>query len=633
MKVSGFDPQRSLSPSLSRAARIAVAAACLLGSPPEAPGATPCSPGWNGSLLINCDTLTGWSVESDVGASGSLRLVPGIVGGQAVELDWNLGTGQWVQAKFTFPRPMDLSRADLLGISLRGGGPAEISNTVGFLIADVNGVFHGYDMAGKNGGVNQIDRAMMNLPVPRKLLRFFFATGPEKQIDWTRINRFFLVVKRPGASQGGGSGRMTIDHVQEDAAALWTRQTAFETVTPREDAARRAVAYLISQQKSTGLFLSWKEEPSPKAWLYDQALALIVLSREGAFPGGAPGNEAARAAKRLVDFLISRQKADGHWARAWTPATGSQLADDGWVGDQAWCVMALAGYSGKSGSAAAGSSASRGAAWLVSKIDPEGKLVPGTEGNVDTWWAMVSTCRLPEAERIKTYLLGEDTVWDRDLRYWWRGSEDPVVAMDASTWLSAFARHPLVQETERSLAALSFTRRALVTSSDDGSRCGFDGMGPVSLWNEGTGQYVAAGGLEADRFLDELVAQQRADGSLPGSPDAWSSDSFGWLTNWSGLAPTCWFYFAVTGPPFPMQVSRRRGDSTGDGRLDLADPLAILVHLFLDGRIENGCGEAVADANGDGAVDLGDPIFLLFHLFLGGPEPPSSDPACHCAGG
>ncbi len=190
-------------------------------------------------------------------------------------------------------------------------------------------------------------------------------------------------------------------------------------------------------------------------------------------------DEAARAAEKLVSFVTAVQKADGHWARGWNPRTGQELVDDGWVGDQVWWVMALCIYAKKSGHAPAMSSAQRGADWLAPQIGPEGKVTAGTEGNVDAWWALMSTGRFAEADRIKNYLLNDQTVWDPNLGYWWRGLDDPMIAMDAATWLSFFARHPSVKETARAYAALSFVSRTLVTSSQDGSQCGFDGMGLV----------------------------------------------------------------------------------------------------------------------------------------------------------
>jgi hypothetical protein len=96
-------------------------------------------------------------------------------------------------------------------------------------------------------------------------------------------------------------------------------------------------------------------------------------------------------------------------------------------------------------------------------------------------------------------------------------------------------------------------RRTLVTNARDVDRrlCGFDGQGPVGIWYEGTAQYVAAGGEGAQDFLGALLSRQRADGSMPGSPENHATDAFGWLSRWSGVAPTAWLYFAITGQPFP----------------------------------------------------------------------------------
>ena len=91
-----------------------------------------------------------------------------------------------------------------------------------------------------------------------------------------------------------------------------------------------------------------------------------------------------------------------------------------------------------------------------------------------------------------------------------------------------------------------------MASDNSGSLCGLDGLGPVSIWNEGTAQYVSAGGPDAQDYLDVLASQQEADGSLAGSPDDWKTDHFGWLTTMHGIAPTAWFYFAIEGSPFAL---------------------------------------------------------------------------------
>lgn len=513
-----------------------------------------CAPAWQGSTLVDAETLTGWAVERDTGSSGTLESVPGLTG-DAVRLNWNIGSGDWVQARYTFPSPVDLSHADLFGLSLHGD-TAVPANAMAIMWADTAGVFYGCDLPGNSHGINQVDRWLINLPLPKKLFRRFWGPG-DQPINWSQINRLFVVVKRPGPGSGGGSGRLTMDHIQCDQAASWPRQTAFVTVDTSparmSNAAAAAIGYLLSEQQPGGLLVSWKEESTPLAWLYDQALALIALARAGTWEGGLASNPAAQAADLLATFLMNAQKPDGHWARGWRADTQVELVDDGWVGDQGWCVMALAEYSLRSGVSEGLASAKRGAQWLASQIEPSGSIrgYGSTEGTVDVWWAMMATLRFPDAERIKGYLLSEQSVWDADLRYWWRGANDPMIAMDTATWVSVFARHPLVQQADRGLAALSFVRRTLVTTSESGLACGLDGQGPVSIWNEGTAQYVAAGGEDAAWFLETLLAQQNPDGSMPGSPDNFETDAFGWLTRWSGVAPTAWLHFAIRGLPFP----------------------------------------------------------------------------------
>lgn len=504
-----------------------------------------CTPGWTGTVLIDCESTANWSVEADIGSSGNIAIVKGVLGG-AVQLNWNGGTGTWVQAKYTFSQPVDLSQKDIFGLSLQGSiGKA---HTVSIMFADKNDVFYGLDC----NGISSISFWMKNLIFPKKLFRFFW--GPSTTIDWTSINRFFVAVKNLDNSRG----QLAIDHLQADRAADWPQQTVFETVLSDTAAKSRCIQYILSQQtENTGLFVSWKEEPVPKSWLYEQALVLIVLTREGHWEGTNPKNKAAQKAKKLVDFITSQQDMnDGHWPRGWD-STGVKLVDDLWVGDQAWWVMALVEYAEKSRDTAALASSGKGADWLASKVGTNGKVVPSTEGTVDTWWAMVAAQHFDKADAIQNYLLTK--VWDADLHYWWRGRDDndnldPVVAMDCATWTGAFAASTRVHRPDMANAALSFVRRTLVTTSSGGTLCGFDGMGPVSIWCEGTAQYVSAGGQDAQQFLNLLLSLQHTDGGMPGSPDSVAGSDFGWLTKWTGLAPTAWLYFALTQMPFPNQT-------------------------------------------------------------------------------
>lgn len=70
-----------------------------------------------------------------------------------------------------------------------------------------------------------------------------------------------------------------------------------------------------------------------------------------------------------------------------------------------------------------------------------------------------------------------------------------------------------------------------------------------------------------------------------------------------------------------------RGDTDASGSVDIADPIVLLLHLYLgDGRAE-GCLDA-ADADDSGALDMTDAVYSLSYLFLGGPQPPAPFGKC-----
>lgn len=73
-----------------------------------------------------------------------------------------------------------------------------------------------------------------------------------------------------------------------------------------------------------------------------------------------------------------------------------------------------------------------------------------------------------------------------------------------------------------------------------------------------------------------------------------------------------------------VQEAFVRADATGEGMVDISDPIAILNHLFLGGEIR--CCTDALDANDDGEVDIGDPVFALIFLFSGGARIPQPFP-------
>jgi hypothetical protein len=68
-----------------------------------------------------------------------------------------------------------------------------------------------------------------------------------------------------------------------------------------------------------------------------------------------------------------------------------------------------------------------------------------------------------------------------------------------------------------------------------------------------------------------------------------------------------------------------RGNANQDLRVNIADPVRILEHLFLDKPID--C-EKTGDADDDGQVHLNDAMYILDYLFRLGPiiKPPFPEP-------
>lgn len=74
----------------------------------------------------------------------------------------------------------------------------------------------------------------------------------------------------------------------------------------------------------------------------------------------------------------------------------------------------------------------------------------------------------------------------------------------------------------------------------------------------------------------------------------------------------------------PQRAVFHRGDSDGNGSVDITDGLAVLSHLFSGGP-EPGCLET-ADSNNDGTVNVADATLLFDYLFSGGAPPAAPGP-------
>jgi hypothetical protein len=142
------------------------------------------------------------------------------------------------------------------------------------------------------------------------------------------------------------------------------------------------------------------------------------------------------------------------------------------------------------------------------------------------------------------------------------------------------------------------------------------------LVSDGAGGHVhalLAYDLEGETAGEALMAI--ADAAAP--PPALAVDAAGdaYLAGGAGGAYVVGRFAAGAEPAF------RRSESSGDGVLDLTDPVFTLNYLFSGGP-PPACPDA-ADANDDGTLDITDAVFTLGFLFLGTAEPPSPGPfAC-----
>jgi len=478
------------------------------------------------------------------GTTGSLDTIAGYTD-TALELSYDLedADGNWAQIRCDFDPPLDLSAYDHLRFDWRGDPDAANSLEVGLI--DRSGASErifarGYHHAAHRGWWGQ-------LVVP---FSFLHPWTVGTTFDPTQVTAFMLSVVKDGDEDTGGAGRIAIDNL--NAYNVVSRTVPMDPSAPptnaaatNEAATTEAAQWLASQQQATGLLKSWEEESSCVAHTYDQALALIVFSREGMWT----------EADALVDGLIQAQSPDGSWYKSSDcGSTGLPCVHcHKWEGDVAWAVYGLSRYRALGGAhPGAGAALEEAADWLAGGVAPDGCLeIDHTEGTIDAWWALqaAGSAYADEAEQLKQCLLTD--YWDDAMGRFKGGRDWRQPYLDNQTWGAAFLR--AVGRDADASRALSYASDVLRLPARGGCLSGFDGQaGPWAVWNEGTAQYLAVGGWDGDALAEALMAQQRPDGAQPGSPEDFAGGGV-WVTQWHGVAPTAWLYFALTpGEPFPL---------------------------------------------------------------------------------
>lgn len=502
--------------------------------PDESPGT------WVGTPIHTMDVVTPWVTLAGTNAlSVTLAKRAGHDDG-AVEITYGLASSSaitqenWVQMRHDFSSSLHIRTGDLIRFWFRGTPKVTNSLEIGLVEAQP-----GQPILARQ--LNQVSQ----VPV-----WVYTTLSYDAFIPWTttitqtsgQLDAFFIsVVKLNDTEDIGGAGAVAIDGLQYVHSMSRTIPAAYKSVVVSPTRAVSAAAWITSRQQPSGLVWSWEEEIPGKAWLYDQALALIVLSE----------TDLTRATT-LVKTLASLQNADGSWYDGYKVDATEELTNNKWEGSVAWLVYGLTRYVAAGGDPVYMTNAVSGATWLKSRQMefPDGRVHTSTEATLDAWWAFQATGFKDEANQVKRYLLEE--AWREDQKRWDRGYQDPVIVLDTQTWGASFAK--AVCEPARGLAALSFAKYTLSTTSFSGTIRGLDGAGPFSVWNEGTAQYIVAEGQGSQFYLNELRRQQRDDGAMPGSPDDFRGGDI-WLTRWHGIAPTAWLYFAETGEPFIATVS------------------------------------------------------------------------------
>ncbi len=490
------------------------------------------------------DNPGSWKTEYEQGVTMTVRPYSGIQN-RCVKIKFHFNSGSWLQIKKDFP--IDLSKYKGVSFFIKGKGKV---NDLQFKLVDIDGTTYGKTIKG-----------VTKIPEWKKInIKFddmnYFWGGADKKLDLKYIREiFFSIVKNRG-----GSGEVYIDNLETGISGIYKsqhKQSRFYKVIGDRKVAHKAYKWIKSMQQKSGLILSYEGDTKPFSWLYDQALCLIVLAKED-----------RKAAKKLLNILIKLQKSPGYWNDGFIIRTKKNTAvhlgkedkkkwfssgvdgvlyeyDNQWVGSVAWTVYSIYRYGEITGDKSYYKYALKGARWLIKQQREDGSFHNVTEGNLDVWWALYFTGYKNAAERLKNYLINK--VWNKTEKRFNVASDNTELYLDCQTWGASFTRGAGVPEY--GLYSLAFAKKYLECRTFDTLTTGFDATGPYTVWNEGTLQYIVAGGEKAQFYLGQMNKQQRIDGALQHSHEGFSKGG-AWHTVMYGVCPTAWLYFANTGEPF-----------------------------------------------------------------------------------
>jgi hypothetical protein len=518
--------------------------------------------GWYGDEVIpesDFIDVNKWITNAQAGNSITL-----VSNDSSLQLNWKISSGnhRWVQTYMVFNPAISINRfnifaLDIMGSQCQSGNSCHQEVSLEFKFE--NGPRHAVFERRGEPGLLGIDRWVERLFFLRHSENFYIPDD----FNWDSITVFSIAVLSYPDSKiiDSDSGYVSFRNFIADNTDTWSRATLPEELSVSEDTLssikNSAAAFILGRQTSQGLLTTWEEDNS--SWLYGQGLALKILVMEGTWENDIPTNDYAMAAKNLAYFLADNQYSDGSWPRAWNSNTGSIIVPyeaDGtiWMGDFPFPLMGLEAYLKKVCDTNIAMARDKAREFLLSLIEPEGKLytinkisgarteVTSTEAYVAAIASLIETGDSVYANALINYVVNQ--TWNNKFKSWDEGFYSDRVVLFANTWMAnLFLNRGYSQQ---SMDALSFVGKLLFTRGP-GTPYGFDGIGPIATWYEGTLSYINAKGPGSNFLFRNIIPHINPDGSVPHYNDDIGANAGIWAEPWASLDGSSWLYFTASG--------------------------------------------------------------------------------------
>ena len=134
--------------------------------------------------------------------------------------------------------------------------------------------------------------------------------------------------------------------------------------------------------------------------------------------------------------------------------------------------------------------------------------------------------------------------WNNKFKSWDEGFYSDRVVLFANTWMANLLYNR--GYSKESMDALSFVGKLLFTRGP-GTPYGFDGIGPIATWFEGTLSYINAKGPGSNFLFRNIIPHINPDGSVPHYNDDIGANAGIWAEPWASLDGSSWLYFTASG--------------------------------------------------------------------------------------